>query len=171
MPFPAPLLTFPPSSLPSLSPATITFPLPPSPFTRALSLSPLLFISTLLLFSLYAYLTLLSHLILLEGEWIRGALEGVMYLWLWSGCTGSLIMCYIRGGGRVQGVQRGRGRGEERDVETGRMEGPSEEEEGEGGKEDEPLMRGESGSVQVKSDGRARFCRKVSTRLEGRGGD
>ena len=133
---------------------------------RSLCFTPLLFITLILLFTLYAFLTLLFHLSS-AGEYVRASAYAVCFGWLWAGTAGGVGMAWWVGGGRVRGDERGSVRGDE----GGRVRGDEGREEGKEpllarGGEEEVMRELEQGGreerVQVKSGGGGRFCRKVS---------
>ena len=127
-----------------------------------------------------------SYLVVQRGETTKGLAYALGYSWLLYGCGGSFWMAYWRGGGVVPGAgdykrsdeeARVADEGVKADVETFLLGRGSTEEEavprGEGGVETERLLDDEEAGharpargharrmLQVKSDGTARFCRKV----------
>lgn len=127
-----------------------------------------------------------SYLVVQRGETTKGLAYALVYSWLLYGCGGSFWMAYWRGGGVVPGAgdykrsdeeARVADEGVKADVETFLLGRGSTEEEavprGEGGVETERLLDDEEAGharpargharrmLQVKSDGTARFCRKV----------
>ncbi|GAA5916714.1 DHHC family palmitoyltransferase [Sporobolomyces salmoneus] len=147
---------------------------------RTLSAVPLGFIYALLLFSFYAVAYSLSfdYLFRSKGEKLKAIGVWISYFWLLYGCGGSLWMCYYRSDGNFvkldehdqfeqtardeeEGIRGGGGRVSQ-DVEEMEDEEETEQhrllEGSRAGKE----PGGATGTMQVKSDGTKRFCRKCN---------
>ncbi|GAA5863523.1 hypothetical protein JCM8547_007274 [Rhodosporidiobolus lusitaniae] len=186
-----PLLAFPPSppkpTLPSRAQER-----PRSALFKAVAFFPLLFIFFLLGFTSYAVLWSLciDYLFLRRGRYLKGTLYALSFVFLLFGCGGNVWMAYWRGGGVVPGAGEWKRRDEEEQLEgrdtlkdeVGRFvlgaEGEGEdgrevgEEEEREAREEEGLLAGQEGrekgevrrpkTMQVKSDGTARFCRKCN---------
>lgn len=180
---PPPLITFPPSTFsnPHHNESTTTSHIikPRSTFNRICSALPLLFIASILFFTLYSFLLSLtiSYLLLDQGEWFRSLIYSLLFLWFWSGCFGSLIQAVLRGGGHPDFFKASR-----RD-EEGIINGQRDSQFVLGAEEDDALLsnNGEpeegtlslynnqvnrnvkpirTSGLQLKANGKERFCTK-----------
>ncbi|GAA6021575.1 hypothetical protein JCM10207_005072 [Rhodosporidiobolus poonsookiae] len=186
----APLLSFPPSpphpTLPRREEER-----PRSTAFKVLAFLPLVFIGALLGFAAYAVLWSLciDYLLLRQHRFLKGFAYFALFAWLLFGCAGSVWMAYWRGGGIVPGAgewkradeeaQLGREglkdeverfvlddeEDDEREVEEEPAEGATREEEALLGGQGQAGGGGDSRprALQVKSDGKPRFCRKCNT--------
>ncbi|GAA5930042.1 DHHC family palmitoyltransferase [Sporobolomyces koalae] len=148
---------------------------------RTLAATPLGFIYTLLGFSFYTvvYALAFDYLWCAKAERLKAFAVVATYAWLLYGCGGSLWKCYsTRAANYVETVE-GLAKDEEEMVATAtRLElhdaqGQDDEDEGDA-REDEALLLGANGTaegkrsrlgrktMQVKSDGTKRFCRKCN---------
>ncbi|KAM0748594.1 zf-DHHC-domain-containing protein [Meredithblackwellia eburnea MCA 4105] len=101
-----PLLSFPPDELPTsaMSPFQQTFPLPKSRMTAIITFLPMCFIASVLVFSFYAYFISLVLLYLVRRSPWRALLLGSIFLFLFFGCSSSVVVAHLRSGGDVPGL-------------------------------------------------------------------
>ncbi|GAA5989046.1 hypothetical protein JCM11641_002307 [Rhodosporidiobolus odoratus] len=184
-----PLLSFPPEP-PRLSLPRREEERPRSTLFKVVAFLPLVFIFALLAFAAYALLWSLCGYLLRRGHYLKSVAYAVPGAWLLFGCGGNLWMAYWRGGGVVPGAGQWKRRDEEEQLERegvkdeverfvlGEEDDREEEQLGRGeaeeAREEQALLDGqeETGAlgdtghgskhraIQVKSDGKARFCRK-----------
>ncbi|BGP27810.1 palmitoyltransferase PFA3 [Rhodotorula toruloides] len=175
-PLPAhPLLSFPPDSQ-LAKPAALPRredERPRSTALKVLLFAPLVFVFCLLGFAAYAFLWSLciGYLVFRRHATLRAILYSAPFTWFLFACGGSFWMAYWRGGGVVPGAAEWkRGDDEARVASVGvkrELRGFFAEREEDAG-EDEGLLEAEEGArgrrrtLQVKSDGSVRFCRKCN---------
>ncbi|KAM0789702.1 hypothetical protein ACM66B_006562 [Microbotryomycetes sp. NB124-2] len=127
---------------------------------------PLVFIALLLAFPWWAYLDNLvfTYLILQRAQYFKGSLYAIVFVWFNVGASWSVVMTVKRGGGRVGQIVRGSRDGG--DSAAGSTSRARDEEEGIGllqhEKRQDELGDVKIHSVQVKANGKLRFCRKAS---------
>ncbi|BGP11567.1 palmitoyltransferase for Vac8p [Rhodotorula toruloides] len=172
-PLPAqPLLSFPPDQLAKPAPLpTREDERPRSTALKVVLFLPLVFVFCLLGFAAYAFLWSLciEYLLLHAHRPLEALLYAAPFSWFLFACGGSFWMAYWRGGGIVPGAGYWKRGDEEARVGHSSLKGEVRgfvEERAE--EEEEGLLAAEEGggrrTLQVKSDGSVRFCRKCNVR-------